>query len=86
MFNAALDLKPLPDIISITSYNEWHEGTQIEPAVPHKANQDSSDEFSKIASSYIDYSPNEPNFYLKLTKENVAKYLTLKKTNSISKD
>jgi hypothetical protein len=23
------------DIVSITSYNEWHEGTQIEAAVPH---------------------------------------------------
>lgn len=23
------------DMISITSYNEWHEGTNIEPAVPH---------------------------------------------------
>ena len=23
------------DIVTVTSYNEWHEGTQIEPAVPH---------------------------------------------------
>ena len=33
MFNDAI--AAAPDYISITSYNEWGEGTQIEPAVPH---------------------------------------------------
>jgi glycoprotein endo-alpha-1,2-mannosidase len=23
------------DVVSVTSYNEWHEGTQIEPARPY---------------------------------------------------
>ncbi|WP_228377905.1 hypothetical protein [Chryseobacterium luteum] len=26
-----------PDFIGITSFNEWHEGIQIEPAVPKKS-------------------------------------------------
>ena len=33
MFNDAIEANP--DYISVTSYNEWGEGTQIEPAVPH---------------------------------------------------
>lgn len=51
-------------ILSITSFNEWHEGTQIEKAVPKS--------FSGIP--YKDYSPNSPDFYLKLTKELVDKF------------
>ncbi|XP_043479470.1 glycoprotein endo-alpha-1,2-mannosidase [Leptopilina heterotoma] len=44
--------------ISITSFNEWHEGTQIEPAKP-ASNKDFN---------YLDYEPEGPNFYLNLTK------------------
>ena len=46
-------------LVSITSFNEWGEGTQIEPAVP------------KISSSrtYLDYSPGRPDFYLLLTRD-----------------
>ena len=34
MFRAAVDASP--DVVFITSFNEWGEGTQIEPAVPHE--------------------------------------------------
>ncbi len=46
-----------PPIIGITSFNEWHEGTQIEPAVSY-----ATDSFT-----YLDYSPLSPEAYLKST-------------------
>lgn len=45
-------------ILSITSFNEWHEGTQIEPAVPR----------SSRGYTYMDYSPHSPDYYLELTR------------------
>lgn len=53
----ALSLKP--NIISITSFNEWHEGTQIEKAIPHF--------FGSY--NYKNYNPHQPDYYLFLTKQ-----------------
>lgn len=53
----AAAIKSHPHVISITSFNEWHEGTQIEEAIP-----------KQIASRhYSDYSPADTDFYLKLS-------------------
>lgn len=50
--------------ISITSFNEWHEGTQIEPA-----------QAKSIPNfTYLDYNPEGPDFYLNLTKWWVSSY------------
>ncbi|XP_078375150.1 glycoprotein endo-alpha-1,2-mannosidase-like protein [Oculina patagonica] len=62
-------LQTSPHIISITSFNEWHEGTQIEKAIPK----------SSTGLLYKDYSPNPPDFYLKLTKEYVEKFAAIHK-------
>lgn len=51
-------------LISITSFNEWHEGTQIEPAVPR-----TTESFT-----YFDYEPEGPDFYLNLTKWWVSEF------------
>ncbi|XP_041668220.1 glycoprotein endo-alpha-1,2-mannosidase [Cheilinus undulatus] len=51
-------LQARPDFISITSFNEWHEGTQIEMAIP-KTSQ----------TAYLDYLPNKPAIYLEITRK-----------------
>jgi glycoprotein endo-alpha-1,2-mannosidase len=63
MFMNAVNVNP--DYIGITSFNEWHEGTQIEPAIP-----------KAIPSfTYEDYGPGtDPLFYIKKTRELIDKY------------
>ena len=55
MFAKAVEANPA--IIAITSFNEWHEGTQIEPAMPFAARQ----------FTYLDYQPLASDEYLNLT-------------------
>lgn len=55
MFSAAIDSGA--PYIGITSFNEWHEGTQIEPAVPFRCE----------AFDYLDYGPLAPDYYLTRT-------------------
>ena len=61
-WSAALNINP--PLISITSFNEWHEGTQIEPAVPK----------SIQGYKYEDYQPHSSDFYLSLTRKWIFKF------------
>jgi|GEM_PF-2379610 len=66
MFAKAIQASP--PIIGITSFNEWHEGTQIEPAMP----------FSTGSFTYLDYQPLHPDAYLQRTAEWAGKWLLYK--------
>ena len=50
-----------PDIISITSYNEWGEGTQIEPAMCNKY-------------GYMDYGDDGSYKYIDITRQYVEDF------------
>eukprot|EP01029_Cantina_marsupialis_P032212 TRINITY_DN96363_c0_g1_i1.p1 TRINITY_DN96363_c0_g1~~TRINITY_DN96363_c0_g1_i1.p1 ORF type:complete len:463 (-),score=92.67 TRINITY_DN96363_c0_g1_i1:187-1575(-) len=66
---SALDISP--EIISITSFNEWHEGTQIEEAINPKVQKpDGFKTFNLRGTqrSYF-YYENGSDMYLKLTNE-----------------
>lgn len=55
MFEAAIQSNA--EFIGITSFNEWHEGTQIEPAIP----------FEIPEFDYLDYNSLGANYYLDRT-------------------
>ena len=57
-------LKAGPKILSITSFNEWHEGTQIESAIKKEV----------TGRSYLDYGTNGEKYYLNLTRQWVGKF------------
>ncbi|CAH8592305.1 unnamed protein product [Heterobilharzia americana] len=67
IFNQAMTSQP--NGIGIVSFNEWHEGTQIEPAIPFKWAGYLTE--SRI---YMDYLPYTPEFYLRLTRLLVNKF------------
>lgn len=60
MFRAAIQTSVNLDgrhgVVSLTSFNEWHEGTQIETAIAK-------------GTDYKDYSPGAPDLYLQITRE-----------------
>ncbi|XP_078736447.1 glycoprotein endo-alpha-1,2-mannosidase-like protein [Lampetra fluviatilis] len=69
-FRAALLTRP--EIISITSFNEWHEGTQIETAIPRKGRGRDGGAAGAGAGGgapYLDYLPGAPDMYLSLTRK-----------------
>ncbi|KAM4865636.1 glycoprotein endo-alpha-1,2-mannosidase isoform 1-T4 [Thomomys bottae] len=63
-------LQTQPSLISITSFNEWHEGTQIEKAVPKRTSN----------TVYLDYRPHKPSLYLELTRKWSEKYSKERRT------
>jgi glycoprotein endo-alpha-1,2-mannosidase len=61
---AAAALAVDPPMIGLTSFNEWHEGTQIEPAQPAEAG----------GFTYQDYGVVDAHGYLKMTLDWITEY------------
>ncbi|GEM_PF-127990 len=63
MWSAALRVRP--ELVGVTSFNEWHEGTQIERAVPKWT----------PGFTYQDYQPCAADYYLERTADWVRRLL-----------
>jgi len=66
-WQAVFDEGIQPQMVAITTFNEWHEGTQIEPAVAGATNG--------AGYNYRDYESLPPDGYLTLTRQWVETYL-----------
>lgn len=88
MFHDAIEAQA--DLISITSYNEWGEGTQIEPAVPHATTHSFSNSGSATSSTagtaastpqaYANYGAesadgSDSDLYLRMTSDFVGQFI-----------
>ena len=56
-----------PELVTITSFNEWHVGTQIEPAAVGANNG--------LGYTYQDYGSLPPDGYLRRTRQWVERFL-----------
>ena len=66
----------MPKFVSITSFNEWHEGTQIETAIPKTSNNGDATNFT-----YLSYEPDPPDMYLTLTRTLIEDYVQSQNLN-----
>jgi hypothetical protein len=65
----ALGMGVEPQIITITTFNEWHEGTQIEPAVTGVTD--------RAGELYLDYESLPPDGFLTLTKQWCERFIAM---------
>jgi len=68
-WTSALGTGVEPAMVTITSFNEWHEGSAIEPSAPEVKNANGY--------TYANYGALPPNGYLELTRTWIEKYLAM---------